>query len=451
MNFVEAMKWVEEAHAFPSDPARFNADRFRWLLTETGLERDLAEIPTAVVAGSCGKGSTARFLAHIACRSGIHVVLGTKPPLEETAQGHLERYQVSQGTGFRWLSSNEFTARAQELRPAVERLSRERPDLGPPAPYELRAWILVRTAAVQRAGLAVVEANIGLRFDPAGVLPMPAVTLLTPIAFDHGQMLRPPDDYRPDLGERAGPFWHKAGGVWPGSQVVAGRQDPSIHASLPLGARRFADEYGVEDVVCSLEGSQAVLRLGSERRRIKLRALGAFQVENAAHAAAAAQVLHERRLLPGGTEDFWRAVQEGLFDAETPGRLQVLATRPAVLLAPEKTMGLIKALEPLFPSGGRLHICATFLDRVHNVAQAAKAVASFPRVARIVLTRVKDDDVNRDADPELLAAHIGAEVELDPRKAVASTLAGASADDIVLLLGHSMTAAVTSWGGLPSR
>jgi dihydrofolate synthase/folylpolyglutamate synthase len=448
MDFQEAMGWVEEDHVFPKEPGAFHSKRFDWLLRETGLALDLRSVPLAVVAGSCGKASTARFLAHIAARAGLRVVLGTKPPLQETPEGNLERYQVSGPGGFRWLSPEEFRERVAELRPAVTRLHLEKPELGLPAPYELRAWILARTAVVQGAGLAVVEANMGLRLDPAGALPAPEVTLLTPVGTDHGALLKPPEGYRPELGERSGPFWHKVGGVHPDSPLVVGRQDPGVQAALPRADRLFGQHFDYFEARCTLSGSQAFLRLGGEVRPIRLITPGAFQLENAAHAAAAADVLHSRGLLPGLREAFWTAVQEGLAVTETPGRMQVLARRPAVILAvatsPEKLEGLLASLDHLLPASGRLYVCATFLDRIHRLSEAVRTVLAFPRTRQLLVTRFLDDEVNRDLDPETLGGLERIEPVATPREAMDRALKEAGAEDLILLLGNGMAAALAS-------
>lgn len=446
--FQQAMDLVEVQHVFPTDPAEFHAGRFRWLASSLSLEG----IPTAVVAGSCGKASTARFLGHIALAMGHSVVLGTKPPLQETLEGNLERYQVGGASGFHWLGEDEFADRVDELRPLLARVP------GTPAPYELRAWILARTAQVRRPGLFVCEANIGLRDDPAGALPGTSCVLLTPIGTDHGSLLRAPEGWGASLGASAGPVWHKAGGVPAGVPVVLGRQSPAVAAAVGSPELSWDRDFGVEDVRCGLDGSTFVLRLGRERLEVRLGVPGAFQVENAAHAAAAAWLLHTRGLLPG---DLSTGVREGLAAAEIPGRMQVLSRRPTVLLnvatSPEKVQGMLEALEPLLH--GRLVICGTFLDRLGDrLGDVLSLLLGHPRLRGLVVTKVLDDDVNRDFAPAFVASRASGPVEARLRVEEAVERARAlaeSPEDLVLLLGNGMAAAVAAWthalSALPSK
>ena len=67
MTFEDAMRWVEEARAFPA-PEHLHARRLAWILRCAGLTDRAARTHWALVAGSCGKASTARFLAFIARR-----------------------------------------------------------------------------------------------------------------------------------------------------------------------------------------------------------------------------------------------------------------------------------------------------------------------------------------------------------------------------------------------
>lgn len=433
--FEAAMDLVEVQHSFPKDVADFHAERFRWLARDLSLDG----VPTVVVAGSCGKASTARFLGHIALAMGHGVVLGTKPPLQETAEGNLERYQVGEGAGFRWLAPDEFADRVDELRPLLAQVP------GKPAPYELRTWILARTAQVLRPGLFVCEANIGLRDDPAGALPRTDCVLLTPIGTDHGSLLRAPEGWGAALGAAAGPVWHKAGGVPAGVPVVLGRQAPAVADAAGPRELEWDRDFGVSEVRCGLDGSTFVLRLGERAEPVRLGVPGAFQVENAAHAAAAAWLLHARGLLPG---DLWSGVREGLAAAEIPGRMQVLARRPTVLLnvatSPEKVQGMLDALEPLLR--GRLVICATFLDRLGDrLGPVVDLLLAHPRLRALVATQFLDDDVNRDFPAAHVARHGPVQLEPDLPAAVARARSLAlSPDDLVLLLGNGMAAAVAA-------
>ena len=275
MNFEDAMHAVEEARSFPA-PGHLHARRLAWILERSGLHRRAAALPWALVAGSCGKASTARFLAFIVRRlldrAGVDapVVLGTKPPLSETHDGQRERYQLfaRAASAPHWIDRADFARLVDALLPVAEALAREAPELGPVAPYDLRYAVLLAYAVDRGAAFAVVEANIGLRDDPTSALPPPRAQLLTPIDADHAQLLRPPAPLPAaleGLGERAGPVWHKAGGLRPGVPVVVGVQEASVaRAVAALAAERGTGgvvwrgaDYDVLRRVCALDGPSA--------------------------------------------------------------------------------------------------------------------------------------------------------------------------------------------------
>ena len=156
MNFEEAMTRVEVELSFPEDLSDFHNRRTRALFLETGLMEQLKSTPTVVVTGSCGKASTAHYLAECASElfrltgQNQEVGLGTKPPLLETLDGNRERYQVLSSKGKRWIERDEFAALVSQLPPLPDNL----------APYDLRYWLLGKWFVERRVGLAIIEANI---------------------------------------------------------------------------------------------------------------------------------------------------------------------------------------------------------------------------------------------------------------------------------------------------
>ncbi|HNQ34802.1 MAG TPA: bifunctional folylpolyglutamate synthase/dihydrofolate synthase, partial [bacterium] len=99
------------------------------------------------VAGTNGKGSTARLTAGLLQASGFRVGLYTSPHLLDTR----ERVQVDQ----RPVSRADFTRRIEELAPVVERLSRFRPHS--PTYFEVLTALAFRHFALEKVDFAVIE------------------------------------------------------------------------------------------------------------------------------------------------------------------------------------------------------------------------------------------------------------------------------------------------------
>lgn len=460
MTFDEQMSWVEEQHGFPAALEDFHQRRCAWLFA-LGLERELAGTPLAVVAGSCGKASTARMLAYIvralldAAGDSRPVGLGTKPPLQETLDGNRERYQLFEAgaSSPRWIEPEEFSELAAELRTVVNVLPER---LGQPAAYDLRYWLLGKFFARRQVAFGIVEANIGFRLDPASVFPRPTLALLTPVGNDHAAQLTA--DGAPAwlqaLGDRAGPAWHKAGALPESAEIVVGRQTPEVMAAVErLVGRKvlsFGHDYEVSEVVSAIDGTSFLLRIDGEELAIKLGIVGGFQADNAAQAAAGAWELWRQGKLPGDRRQLKSAVVEGLRRADTPGRMQLFAKSPVTFLSLAtgyvKVDALMTALGELLsshhPEAG-LVVCLTFLDRVYEVRRSFERILSVPGLKKIVLTSYFDDDQNRDLSPEVMASWSSepdkVEICEEPRQAVEQARAHAHPErDVVLLLGNGL-------------
>lgn len=458
------MHQVEGVFSFPDDRAHFHARRTEWLFQATGLAARLQSVPVAVLTGSCGKGSTAAFLAHILEEMVGRLALGTKPPLLETPEGNRERYQTLEGQGPRWIEPQHFAALVAELEPWLDRLP---PELGPWAPYDLRYFVLGRLFC--DFPLAVLEANIGLKHDPASVFPRRAVTVLTPIGTDHSGLLLPPKPLPPALqGLRlgAGPLWHKAGGVRAGEPVVLGRQTPELErAALQLLSQqgagklyRYGREGRVSQVSSGLLGTRAVLELGGMELAVELQTVGEYQADNAVVAALAALALVESGQVEG---DLGQAITRGVARTRTPGRLEIVSRDPlcyyTVASSQTKLEALLDSLDQMLQADrprARVVVCATFLDRIFQVRQVVERLATWPRLGALVTTAHAWTDDSRDVDPEQVAdwaraARPGLKVEAVPEPAQAARRA-LELGQPALLLGNGMAYALEALGG-PSR
>ena len=368
MNFEQAMTAVEVELQFPADPKDFHNLRTRALFEQTGLTEQLREVPTVVVTGSAGKASTAHYLAECAAElfrlTGIdrEVGLGTKPPLLETLDGNRERYQLVSSQGKRWIEQGEFTELVEKLPPLPDGL----------APYDLRYWLLGRWFVERRVGLAIVEANIGFRFDPASVFPKPVAQLLTPIGLDHISLLLPngaPAEVMA-LGQRAGPTWHKA--CCPTSDlVVSGLQSADVATVVEKynpGLRLAGRDFRSTVLSQSVEGSRARIELDTASLETDMQTVGRHQAENAAQAAACLWELWKREVLEGSKEQVLQAVRTGLARTTIPGRMEKLAADPPVLLNAAtgilKIDGMMHSLEAILPAERSLWVCMSVLDRL---------------------------------------------------------------------------------------
>jgi dihydrofolate synthase/folylpolyglutamate synthase len=155
--------------------------------------------PVVHVAGTNGKGSTLAYLRAIAEAAGLKVHALTSPHLVRFA----ERIRVA--------GELISDARLSELIDVLEAANAGEPI----SFFEITTVLAFEAFARTPADLCLVEVGLGGRFDATNVFDAPAVSVITPVDFDHLEMLGP------ELSKIA---WEKAGIIKRGRPVVSARQ-----------------------------------------------------------------------------------------------------------------------------------------------------------------------------------------------------------------------------------
>src|SRR4029453_16159411 len=87
--------------------------------------------------------------------------------------------------------------------------------------FEITTVLALQAFAETPADLCIVEVGLGGRFDATNIFDAPAVSVITPIDYDHLEMLGP------ELSKIA---WEKAGIIKPGPPAVPARQPEEAEA-----------------------------------------------------------------------------------------------------------------------------------------------------------------------------------------------------------------------------
>ena len=335
----------------------------------------VAEPPyrVVVVAGTNGKGSTAAMLESILRAAGHRTGLYTQPHLHT----YRERIQVDR----QLIAPEAFATGLERVRAAIDTLVRTAPELGAVTTYEAATALALLHLADQHVDVAVLEIGLGGRLDAVNAV-QAEVAVLTPIALDHTEVLG--DTLAAIAAE-------KADVIKPGSIAVSGPQAPEALAVIAKVAAargaelRLAGEGGDSGAAVQL----AVRREGSDLvgqhatyAGLRLGLVGDHQWTNAAVAVGAAEALVDRGLAVPPA-----AVAQGLARVRWPGRLEVLAPGPPLVLAdgahnPAGAAVLAAALESYFPAPRRLLVLGTTADKDTPGILAALA----PAVARVYAT-----------------------------------------------------------------
>ncbi|WP_312166167.1 folylpolyglutamate synthase/dihydrofolate synthase family protein [Phenylobacterium sp.] len=284
-------------------------------LTTGRVERLLAALghperrlpPVIHVAGTNGKGSTVSYLRAIAEAAGMKVHVITSPHLVRFA----ERIRVAGE-----LVTDE---RLSELIDKVEAANAGEPI----SFFEITTVLAIQAFAETPADLCIVEVGLGGRFDATNIFDAPAVSVITPVDYDHLEMLGP------ELSKIA---WEKAGIIKPGRPVVVARQMEEGEAVILAEAEQLDAPLTLmgRDFDAWEERGRLLVQMPDQLYDLPAPSLfGGYQFANAGLAVAAALALGDPRIDEA-------ALAKGVSSAVWPARFQRLTDGPMARLAAER-------------------------------------------------------------------------------------------------------------------
>lgn len=369
MRFEEALAELDGRQ--PEDMPEPDLERIRALADL--LDHPQLTYPTVHVTGTNGKTTIARLVSRLTCAHGLSTGLFTSPHLSSVT----ERFEVCGEA----IGAEGFGEEYEHLLPFLLAVDER---VGRVTYFETLAALAFLWFADKPVGLGVFEVGMGGTWDATNLV-AGEVAVLGPVALDH-----------PELGstvaEVAG---EKAGIVKPGKVAVV-REQPSdaldviearcrgVGARLLLEGREWALESRTQAV-----GGQAIGVRGLHARYedLVLPLFGAFAAASAAAAIAAVEALLDRPLEEG-------AVRLALEGATSPGRLEVVARHPLVVLDGAHNPAAAQALATALPEAfawERLHLVmavftnkdlAGIVERLAPLADAGYAATGGSRRSR---------------------------------------------------------------------
>lgn len=269
------------------------------------------------IAGTNGKGSVAAFVASILKEAGFKVGLYCSP--------HLVRFTERFSINGEEISHEKVAALIRELRKAF--VTNE-----PPTFFEATTAMALTYFAQEKTDISIMEVGMGGRLDATNVI-TPCVSAVTNISREHQFFLGS------RLLDIAG---EKAGIIKEGIDVVTGVTQPAVISLFrSICQENGAPLWRIGKDVRYRTTSSGFHYYGLKRRLSKLRLglKGHFQARNAALALAVIEKL-ERNGFRTSSEH----IREGLMNATWPGRMQVVAKKPTILLDGAHNPAAIRAL-----------------------------------------------------------------------------------------------------------
>lgn len=304
MTYSEAMKAID---ALKPGGMKMGLARMRRILARLGNPQESLRV--VHVAGTNGKGSTARMIQAMASASGVRTGLYTSP-----AVTGLRDTVTVDGQA---IPEETFAALTEELLSHIPAMG----DCGGLSEFELTTALSLLWFAREKTELCVVECGLGGRDDATNVFASPLAAVFTPISLDHQNWLGTTVE---DIAR------NKCGILKPGCGVVTcPGQDPDalgvlleeaaglgLTVRMPNRAAAPFLEDGPDSMTFSWEGTPLTLHL-----------TGVFQRDNALTALETLRVLEER-----GFRFSRDQVVEGLAWVRMPCRQEILRRSPLLML-----------------------------------------------------------------------------------------------------------------------
>lgn len=422
LNYIYSFVDQEKLQPDKYEPKRFDLTNMHTLLAMLGdPHRRLWAIH---IAGTKGKGSTCAMMASVLQAAGYRVGLFTQPHLHTFR----ERIQING----QLISEEEMVALLEALKPSIEQL----PD---PSTFEIMTAMAFQYFAEHEVDFAVIETGLGGRLDTTNVIE-PLVAVITSISYDHTYILG--DTLQEIAGE-------KAGIIKEGRPVVCAPQRPEAlkviagtcqerNAPLTLLGEDWLwerteanlDGQGLS-VTCMMVNGEGLMKSG-ETREFWIPFLGPYQLVNATTAIATVDQLYRQ-----GVNLSVKQVRDGLRATHWPGRLEILARDPLLVMDGahnvDSVQRLMSTLADDFPHE-RLKVVAGFSADKDVQGMLAELTS---RVDELLLTKSIHP---RSADPNELVKKVGhsrAQVSVvkDVPSAMWQALAGAHPEDLICVTG----------------
>ncbi|MTI69738.1 MAG: bifunctional folylpolyglutamate synthase/dihydrofolate synthase [Firmicutes bacterium] len=311
MNYNEALDYIHSTGKFGS---KLGLDNIKVLLDLLdNPQRDLEYIH---VAGTNGKGSTSSFMSNILAKEGYKVGLFTSPYLEKFT----ERIRIND----KYIPMKRLAQLTKEVKDNIKKML----DMGyaHPTEFEIVTAIALKYYSEEKIDIVILEVGLGGRYDATNVIENSLVSVLTPISYDHMNVLG-------DTLEKIA--WEKAGIIKENNLVVSYPQEVEAQNVI----ENIVKEKNGKLVVSPLENIKVKNNdsFGStfdftyndfKFKNLSINLLGFYQIYNASLALTVLLTLKEKGLIKLKES----SIKKGLKSTTWNGRLEIISKNPNFLI-----------------------------------------------------------------------------------------------------------------------
>lgn len=360
MNYEEALAYIHNVAWMGKKPG---LERMQRLLCKLGNPQE--RLKFIHVAGTNGKGSTCAMLASVLKEAGYKTGLFTSPYIHVFN----ERIQVNG----QMISNEDLTSITERIRDLVEEMEEK------PTVFELITLLGMEYFKRQQCDIVVLEAGIGGLLDSTNVIGTKEAAVITSIGFDHTAMLGN------TIKEIAA---QKAGIIKENTDVIFQGRDKEALEVVEAVCERTHSRLYCPDYTALKSKSFDLLGQSFDYKTYKnltIPLLGLYQLENAAIAITALEVLAEK-----GYAITKEHMTAGLSKAVWIGRFQVLRTEPVVIADgshnPPGIAATAESLKKHFPDKRIIFVMGVMADK-----EIEKMAESILPLAREIFTVAPDN------------------------------------------------------------
>jgi len=426
MNYDAAVRYLLSLGrelAAPTQAAAAKFDLENITILSERLGRPDRAYPSAHIAGTNGKGSTAAFLESILRQAGFRTGLNTSPHLEKIN----ERIRVAGEA----ITDDDFAETLTRIQALVEELLASGRLRAHPTYFECVTAMAFQYFAEARVDFGVFEVGLGGRLDATNIL-TPVVSVITRIDFDHENFLG--HSLREIAGEKAGILKESVPVVLAAQQAEAREVILNRAKECRCPVTETSQAYRVD---------QQTMENGCVRARITEvasgwsaalapRLAGRFQLQNAMNAVAAARLLSAR--------GYWipqKAIEGGIAAAVWPGRLEKLQSRPDVYVDGAHNPGAARELAAFWEENFAGRKIFVVYGALRDKAVDEIAGVLFPHAAEVVFTEPRTSRAISASQLSEIAGHHASRstVISDSEQALDYVLSKAAPQDAIFVTG----------------
>ena len=426
MNYDAAVRYLltlgrELAAPTQAAAAKFDLENITVLAERLG--RPDRAYPSAHIAGTNGKGSTAAFLESILRHAGFRTGLNTSP--------HLEKINERIGINGEQISDELFAETFTRIQLLIEELLAAGKLRAHPTYFECVTAMAFESFARERVEFGVFEVGLGGRLDATNIL-SPVVSIITRVDFDHENFL---GHSLKEIGRE------KAGILKPRVPVILAPQDPEAREVILARAK---------ELQCPVLETGELFRFDQEAMqggRLSVRATeissgtpfrvspalaGRFQLENALSGLTAARYLQRR-----GYRISNDAITRGIANTVWPGRLEKLQFHPDVYLDGAHNPGAARELAHFLEQNFAEHKIWLIYGALRDKAVDEVAGQLFPHASEVIFTEPRTSRAISAVRLAEIAAHHASSFTVisSAEQALDQVLAKAAPGDAIFITG----------------